>query len=211
MSFHSLLTGLDIHRPNRWSYADATAREAATGFTSDDVTTIALQEDDNSLWLLTATTPTWQAVGGSGSSAAVVASYEADSNSQTFTDGVPTEVSFDFRDTDSAGFYAGSLPMTEMFVPTGLDGVYLIQGEVDITPSIGTTSIGVFIPSGSTIGTAPSTKVSVIPGVPIIIQTFGIALYVAGNGLAVVITSNGADNAITYSAITAIRIAASWI
>ncbi len=48
-----------IHTPIAYEYADAAARTGATGFDAADVGKIARQEDDNSLWLLTATTPTW--------------------------------------------------------------------------------------------------------------------------------------------------------
>jgi hypothetical protein len=50
---------IDAHVPYRWTYADAAAREAATSFSSDDVGKLSRQLDDNSLWMLTATTPTW--------------------------------------------------------------------------------------------------------------------------------------------------------
>ena len=55
-----------VHVPYNWSYADAAARGAATGLVAGDVGKLARQLDDNSLWLLTATTPTWVAVGGAG-------------------------------------------------------------------------------------------------------------------------------------------------
>ncbi|MBI9042933.1 MAG: hypothetical protein JEZ06_00520 [Anaerolineaceae bacterium] len=64
MAQHENLT--DIHVPYRWSYADATARTGASGFGAGDVGKLALQQDNNSLWILTATTPTWVDVGGSG-------------------------------------------------------------------------------------------------------------------------------------------------
>jgi hypothetical protein len=55
------------HAPHNWEYADETAREAATGFTADDVGKLARQLDDNSLWMLTDDSPaTWQEVGGGG-------------------------------------------------------------------------------------------------------------------------------------------------
>lgn len=63
--YHADLTGTNIHVPYAWSYADAAARAAASGFAAGDVGKLALQEDDNSLWILTATTPTWVAVAGS--------------------------------------------------------------------------------------------------------------------------------------------------
>lgn len=55
------------HAPHNWEYADATARTAATGFTSGDVGKLARQLDDNSLWILADDSPvTWQEVGGGG-------------------------------------------------------------------------------------------------------------------------------------------------
>lgn len=57
----------DVHVPYNWSYANAAARTAATGFVAGDVGTLARQTDDNTLWMLTATTPTWVQVGGGGS------------------------------------------------------------------------------------------------------------------------------------------------
>jgi hypothetical protein len=51
-----------IHVPYQWSYATSAARVAATGFTATDIGKLALQTSDNSLWLLTATTPLWVAV-----------------------------------------------------------------------------------------------------------------------------------------------------
>jgi hypothetical protein len=66
MTRHSELTA--IHIPYNWSYADATTREAATGFVAGDVGKLARQLDDNSLWMLIDDSPvTWIAVGaGSG-------------------------------------------------------------------------------------------------------------------------------------------------
>jgi hypothetical protein len=46
-----------------WEYNDATARGSASGFTASDLGGIAWQKSDDSLWLLTATTPTWVQVG----------------------------------------------------------------------------------------------------------------------------------------------------
>lgn len=54
-----------VHIPYNWSYADAAARTGAT-VTGDDVGKLAHQQDDDSLWLLTAATPTWVKVGGGG-------------------------------------------------------------------------------------------------------------------------------------------------
>ena len=62
MSNHSLLVTTDIHSPFRWIFADSTARLAQV-VSVDDITKIALQESDNSIWVLTAVT-TWVQIGG---------------------------------------------------------------------------------------------------------------------------------------------------
>lgn len=66
MPFHADYTGVDIHVPITFTYANATARTTATGFVSGDLYKFAVQTDDDSIWMLVATTPTWSAVGGSG-------------------------------------------------------------------------------------------------------------------------------------------------
>lgn len=58
--------GLANAIPFRWTYADATARAAASGFTSADLYSVALQLDNATAWILTATTPTWVALAGTG-------------------------------------------------------------------------------------------------------------------------------------------------
>lgn len=52
----------DRHGSHNWEYADAAARIAASGFVTNDLRKLALQLDDNSLWLLTSTAPTWKSV-----------------------------------------------------------------------------------------------------------------------------------------------------
>lgn len=65
-ALHSALIGTNIHVPYRFTYADATAREAEAGAVPSDVGCLALQQDDNSLWILTDDDPlTWVAVAGS--------------------------------------------------------------------------------------------------------------------------------------------------
>lgn len=60
---HNVIDVGEVHRPYNWSYADATARLAATGFTAADVGKLARQTDDNSLWMLTDDSPeTWIAL-----------------------------------------------------------------------------------------------------------------------------------------------------
>lgn len=63
---HKKLPASERHAPWSWSYANAAARTGATGFTADDVGKVAWQDSDGTAWVLTATTPTWIALGGSG-------------------------------------------------------------------------------------------------------------------------------------------------
>lgn len=78
MAFHCELTSLDIHVINTWTYANSATREAATGFTSDDVYKVAVQTDDNSVWLLVDHSPiTWQEIGAAGVSQAYVDAQDA--------------------------------------------------------------------------------------------------------------------------------------
>lgn len=54
-----------VHVPYQWAYANAGARTGATGFVSTDVGKLARQTDNNTLWMLTAVTPTWVQIGTS--------------------------------------------------------------------------------------------------------------------------------------------------
>jgi len=59
-----------VHITYQWSFADATARASATdprtgvGYQAADLGKFCRQTDDDSIWMLTASTPTWQNVGG---------------------------------------------------------------------------------------------------------------------------------------------------
>lgn len=55
-----------IHVLQAFTYANAAARTGATGFTSADIGKAALQTDNNTLWFLSATTPTWVQIGAAG-------------------------------------------------------------------------------------------------------------------------------------------------
>lgn len=66
MAYHSSETTGSVHIPYNWSYANSGERTSATGFTSGDIGKLARQTDDNTLWMLVATAPTWVAVTGEG-------------------------------------------------------------------------------------------------------------------------------------------------
>ncbi len=68
MPVHRDMTGVQIHVPYTWEYADAATREAASGFEASDEGKLARQLDDDSLWMLTDySTPGWTGVGGGNS------------------------------------------------------------------------------------------------------------------------------------------------
>lgn len=67
MALHKNLTEPDIHIPYAYTYANAAARTGASGFVSADLGKFARQTDDNTIWMLTATTPTWVQVSSAAS------------------------------------------------------------------------------------------------------------------------------------------------
>lgn len=77
------------HRPHNWEYANAAARIADTSVVTADLKKTALQLDDNSIWILTATTPTWVQIGGlvsSGLSSLTSLTFTADSDANASGD-----------------------------------------------------------------------------------------------------------------------------
>jgi hypothetical protein len=64
MSFHSSEKSGSVHIPYNWEYDNATNRENATGFVTDDIGKLARQLDDDSLWMLIDTLPTWKNILG---------------------------------------------------------------------------------------------------------------------------------------------------
>ena len=61
MSLHGAQT--KIHVIENWSFANATARVAAGAYTANDLGKISYQQDNQTYWRLTATTPTWVPLG----------------------------------------------------------------------------------------------------------------------------------------------------
>jgi len=67
MGLHKDVGVGDVHRPYSWEYADATEREAATGFLEADIGKLARQIDLNTLWMLDTISPVkWDTVAGEG-------------------------------------------------------------------------------------------------------------------------------------------------
>ncbi len=77
MSVHSTATGstTGIHVPYHWTFADAAARAVATdpitgvAYTSVFIGRFARQLDTNQIYMLTATTPAWVAIGSASGAA----------------------------------------------------------------------------------------------------------------------------------------------
>lgn len=124
MALHKDLAAGQIHVPYQWIYADATARGAATGFASGDVGKLALQTDDSSLWILTATTPTWVEVGGSGGGAV---------DSVNGATGVVVLDADDIDDTSTANKWATAAELTKL---TG------IEAGADVTDATNVDAAG---------------------------------------------------------------------
>lgn len=76
-----------VHVPYNWTYADETAREAATGMELEDVGKLSRQLDDNTLWMLIDHDPvTWIAIGGgAGGVGGIPLSGWIDKTAQTWT------------------------------------------------------------------------------------------------------------------------------
>lgn len=64
MTLHKNIALGAHHVPYNWTYDNEAARLAASGFANSDLGKLARQLDDNSLWMLTATTPVWTSVSG---------------------------------------------------------------------------------------------------------------------------------------------------
>lgn len=72
MASHKSIALGQIHKPYNWEYADAATRVADTSVLAADLGKFARQTDDDTIWMLTATTPTWSAVSASASASSYV-------------------------------------------------------------------------------------------------------------------------------------------
>ena len=64
MGLHKDMTSTNVHVVHAYTYATQATLWAASGFTAADVGKVALVSDDDSLWLLQATTPIWLPISG---------------------------------------------------------------------------------------------------------------------------------------------------
>ena len=138
-SIHKDLLVAEIHQPFSYEYADATARNGASGFVSGDIGKFARQLDDNSMWMLTATTPTWKRVDGTGTG-------ETNTASNVGTAGVGVYKQKTGVDLEFKKINAGSAKVT-VVDDTGND-------EVDIDVVTGTTADSVCVGNDSRLSDA---------------------------------------------------------
>lgn len=65
---HKDATGINVHVPYAFSYANAANRAVATGTSASDVGKFARQEDNNTIWMLVDDSPvTWVSISSTGS------------------------------------------------------------------------------------------------------------------------------------------------
>jgi len=114
------------HAVHNWSYANAAARAAATGFVAGDVGKIALQVDNSSLWLLTDDSPiTWEWVGGDLDTLALLASPAL-----TGTPTAPTaSPGSDFKGSVKAATTTAGTLASDFENGDTIDGVTLATGD----------------------------------------------------------------------------------
>jgi hypothetical protein len=123
LTLHKDLPIDKVHIPYSFTYADATARNGATGLTEEDEGKFARQLSNNSIWMLTDHTgPTWVQVGASGGGGEA---FPVDSIFITVSDNAPE---------DDLGYgtweLVGSVPLPIGSITGGIvseDGDYTIH------------------------------------------------------------------------------------
>lgn len=128
---HDKITASDIHIVYFKTYANAAARTGDTTVTSEDIGKVAWQTDDNSFYILVATTPTWLEITNSSASPGGNDTYVQFNDSGSFG-GVDGFV-FD-KDNDQVGI-AGPVSVT-VSEKLKVHGDSIIDGYVNITGDV---------------------------------------------------------------------------
>lgn len=95
VNLHKDLSYPDVHAAHAYEYADAAAREGASGFQAVDVGKIARQLDNDTFWILVATTPAWRQIDTSGA-LTYKGVWDASTNTPTLSDSGGGGVAGDF-------------------------------------------------------------------------------------------------------------------
>lgn len=126
MSLHRNLTGNELHSIQAFTYADASARLAAIGFTSADIGKVALQLDTKSFWILTDPTPLWSETTGTTSQ----------SISNIITVGKGGAVDFT-NIADAVNFVTAQMPaLINPWIITVYPGVYIENNPISIPTGV---------------------------------------------------------------------------
>lgn len=161
MTEHADIPSGEVHIIYQWSYANAAARTGASGFVSADIGKVAHQQDNDSFWVLTATTPTWSEITGTGATTSFLgltdtpSSYSGQAGNLVAVNSTPDALEFvaavtaflDLSDTPSS--YSGqagkmvavnSTPDGLEFVdaPGGFVFAYAFDTSTGTPPSTGT-------------------------------------------------------------------------
>lgn len=141
-----------IHVPYQWTASSTANREAgtlvpATALVATDVGKICRQTDNNTLWLLTATTPTWALVGFSPLTGRAIRT-----TNQSITSGVLTAISFDTEVYDHPGGMI-DIAGNPTRVTAPIAGVYAFQGVVRFAANAtGERTASVRVSGGTLVG-----------------------------------------------------------
>jgi hypothetical protein len=114
-----------IHVPYNFTFANSTTRSAGTGYTivAGDIGKLARQTDNNTLWLLIATTPAWIAIGSSIDATRVIRTTNQSINSASVT-----AISFDTETYDyGSGMWVVGSPTR---ITAVIAGVYAFTGVI---------------------------------------------------------------------------------
>ncbi len=135
MPEHVDITTGEIHKSHNWEYANAGAREGATGFVAGDVKKLALQLDDYSYWTLIDDSPVaWRyAGGGMGHIAADEVSFDpAGLDNTAATDLQEALEDFDAAISVASGTTPGDYTASEITnVPAGGIAATDVQSALD--------------------------------------------------------------------------------
>lgn len=186
-ALHKDLPISEVHTPIAFEYANQTAREAATGLTTNDVRKFSRQIDDNSLWLLISYSPVlWVAVGtGGGSTAEYVFVTALKASAGTIVAGTPVyfatcsglpEVESAKADSSST---MPAIGITASAITDIQSGLVILRGRLAGIDTSGYTIGNDLYVSATTAGVLTSTR----PTGASLVQNIALVAYVdASNG-----------------------------
>lgn len=138
MSFHSSASLGARHPVHNYEYADATARNAASGFTATDVGRVARQLDNDSFWVLNDHSPVvWTQLDGGGAGEANTGNNVGTGQGNVFRD--KTGTTLNFKKLQQSGAITITDNADEIVIATA--GAV---GEANTASNVGTAGVGIF-------------------------------------------------------------------